>query len=123
MKKSIKLLSMAAATMLLVVACKSKTAEPVDSLNNDSIEMIAPIETSVEDTVVAAVEQAATSTKKNATKAKVEEKNTVTAKTLNVSGKQDVKDATRDMKQGEGNSVEQKELNTKKDARSAFRNR
>ena len=114
MKKSIKVLGLAALAMLTVVSCKSKAAEAVeDTLPIDTaIEMVVEEDTlAVVDTLVA---EEAAPVKKAVKKAEP----TVKATTLS---KPEVKEAG-ELKQGEGNTVQaQSNPSGKKSAKEAFK--
>ena len=119
MKKSIKVLGLAALAMLTVVSCKSKAAEAVeDTLPIDTaIEMVVEEDTlAVVDTLVA---EEAAPVKKAATKKAVKKAEpTVKATTLS---KPEVKEAG-ELKQGEGNTVQaQSNPSGKKSAKEAFK--
>lgn len=114
MKKSIVTLSLAAFSLIGLTACNGNGQQNTDTLAEDTLMAVEceTIDTTlvvVEDTVAAPAP--APAQKKATAQKKVEEKaQSVQVKTLSPTGKPNAKTQATELKQGEGNSVESKQL-------------
>lgn len=125
MKSTFKFAALALAAMALTVACKNAPAE--EPVVADTIDTVAPADTlpaeePVVDTVVVVKKVVATPKKEEKSKVQqvVEDVNTVKKATLET--KKDIQQVAGELKQGEGNTVQNTSMApTKKNAAEAFK--